>query len=313
MMKLNTADKAIWKRICAFPQWELQLQPSLVERLIERQSFAVANRDGGNCVAMRPVFPNMSEELLRHAVFDLTQFAYQEDDRIGIKRRVWLDDPAEMAQFYSYVLRAQWLREGYSVGIKSFPGDVLGAIAVGDWAFVTHCLKTAPFPLRKGEKWERIGTYSPEAPAESDAVFGLLHGSHEDSEKALRWLETRKASEQDKHSRECLWGLLQNDPQRFLAGLEAVRDATRKVRGTTDPEYRLLSLPLHGFYELALERNPALVAGWDVQQSLPWDEGFHQWRRSGAPALTEEHLIGLDPDTIHRIMTLPRPIWWGEA
>ncbi|MGL4421375.1 MAG: hypothetical protein ACRCZF_11960 [Gemmataceae bacterium] len=312
MMKLNSADKKIWKRICAIPMWEEQLKPSLRERLLERQANAVFHRDSGNHAPMRQhMFPHMTDEQLREAVFDLSQFVNQQDDRIGINRRVWLDDPAEMAQFVSYSARTNWLREGHSLGIKSLPAAYVGvAIAVGDWAFVERTLAFSPFPLRKGDSWVRIGTYSPEAPAESDALLGYLHGKFEDAEMAMRWLETRNSSEQDRHGRECVWGLLQNDPRRFLAGLEAVRDGTRKVRGTTDLEYRLVSLSLHGYFELALNRNPALVVGWDVDQPLPWDTGLYHWRRSGVSALTEKHLEGLDPYTASRILTLPRPHWW---
>jgi hypothetical protein len=310
MMKLNTADKKIWNRICAFPMWEQQFRPSLRDRLLDRQTQAVMNRSVPLHDGWRQMYPNMADEAIQEMIYDLARFQDHQDLRTGIARRVWLDDPAELAQFLAYSARAHWLREGHSHGPNTIPGCyVLEAIAVGDWAFVQRSLGTARFPLRQGNSWERIGSYNVEVSAKSDAFLGYLNGKLEDAEKAMRWLETRKAEVGQHANQECLWGLIQNDSKRFLAGLTAIRDNTRKVRGTTDPEYRLISLSLHGYFELALERYPSWVEGWDVEQQLPWDSGFYRWRRSGKLALTEEHLVGLAPDSVSCILSLPRPKW----
>lgn len=313
MMKLTAADKKIWNRVCDSPYWEDNFRPSLQERLLERLTIARNNCDEGQHIHLRSVFPNLSDELLRDMAYDLGRFIDQQDLRIGIARRVWLDDPTELTRFLSYSARSHWLREGYSFGHTSIPSTyVLEAIAAGDWAFVHRTLDSCSFPLRQGGKWRRIGAFSPEGPAESDALLGILLGHLDDAEKALIWLESLKSTEAEKADRECLWGLLQNDSQRFLAGLGAVREATRKVRGTTLPEYRLISLQLHGYFELALQRNPAWVVRWDVEQGLPWDAGFYHWRRTGKPALREEDLAGLEPDFISHILNLPSPKWWSS-
>jgi hypothetical protein len=310
MMNLNKADEKIWNRICSSPYWEEHLRHTLRERLLDRQTHAVMNRSVPVHEVWRQMHPNIADDALREMIYDLGRFLDAQDLRTGIARRVWLDDPAELAQFLAYSARAHWLREGHFHGPNTIPGCyVLEAIAIGDWAFVQRSLDTSRFPLRQGNNWQRIGAFAVEESAGSDAFLGYLHGKLEDAEKAMRWLEARKTEVGQQATRECLWGLIQNDSQRFLAGLTAIRDSTRKVRGTTDPEYRLISLTLHGYFELALKRHPSWVAGWDVEQQLPWDSGFYHWRRGEKPALTEEHLVGLDPDSISYILNLPRPKW----
>ena len=144
-----------------------------------------------------------------------------------------------------------------------------------------------------------------------NGVCAVLKKDHDYLREGLPLLMKMKSPLWIKAMSRCLVGIAEESPEMVKEGLQQV--VKTNGRREADPLAKKIGLELHGLYELCRWVSPDLVAGFDVEQSFPWDAGYYQWVRSHENPTDEIDLEKISPILHGWITTLTKPAWCQPA
>ncbi len=220
---------------------------------------------------------------------------------VAIARRFTLDDPAELGRGVAVLSRLRWV-EGQLRHHSTATGEsVLEALAVRDTAVAMRLAAGDPLVSQaaEGEELEFLDLMTL-------AVLAASRGDESAIGDAARRMGVGKLRPWQEGIRQCFTGLANQSPTDVAGGLTGFLEGLRSLRQKDDLE-EAISLTAHGLYRLCERADPTLIAGFDIAESLPWDNGFHAWTSAHPDPLPGLDLAGVSPALQDAVVGLNPP------
>ena len=224
----------------------------------------------------------------------------------GLARRLAFNTPSDLRTALSIEARVQWFDRG-EFGSKNggcYPEawDILRALAAKDLAVARRFFEVNDQPLKRGHR-PTVLLYN--------GLLAVMTDDKKLQSELIGPMAKLKAGEAYKSMLNVLGGIINNDASAVAAGLEKVMASFRRL--DVLEEDKIICFQAHGLAELALEKNPDLLAEFDCEQELPWDAPFFGWLRDKSPNPTYPELAKTFPLLDKWLNRLEPPAWWEKG
>jgi len=216
----------------------------------------------------------------------------------GFSTRILEDSPMDLAYSASLYARLQlWRGTRDETGsFLNFSNDMLRALAAGDVFVIQRFSEVVPSFANTGPRAERL------------LHAGITAAISHDDTRLARAISEYDAWDKPKAYISCVYtsfrGLLAKDDTLVVEGLQSLLKTSRKINQLYEI-FTTISLETHGMYELCRWYDRNLVAMFDTNQELPWDQGLYDWLREndGKPPFYD--VTSLSPELQEWLEKLP--------
>ena len=209
------------------------------------------------------------------AILELRFLSWEIRQR-GVARRLGLGTLSDLRTALSIEARVDWFERGEfgSLNGGCYPEawTILRALAARDMTVVKRFFDVNNQPLKRGHR-PTVLLYN--------GLLALVTDDKKLQDDVVGPLSNLKGADTYKSMLDVLAGIINNDAPAVVAGLARVMASFRRL--DTFEEDKIICFNAHGLAELAMEKNPDLLASFDFEQGLPWDAAFFGWLRNESP------------------------------
>lgn len=228
----------------------------------------------------------------------------------GYAKRLAEDAPQELAYSASIYTRLEmWHGTQDQTGECQIDfADLLRALAAGDKLLVERVASAPPETYKYGPYETKF------------LVTSILAATLRDEVQLASAIAEYEKLKKPKLFVTCMHtifrGMLERDASLTTEGLEALLKVSRKIQQLFDI-FKIISLEMHGMYELCRWYDPTLVKTFDTDRKLPWDRGLCDWVRDNAGKPKFYNVSQLSPELQRWLEELPlgdgRDHFWPDG
>lgn len=216
----------------------------------------------------------------------------------GYAQRILYDSVEDLARSTSLEVRCQFWQGTRDANDEFLYHAIarLKVLGVGDIFAMQRFVETVPPRVTKGNQpWRFTHGGMAAVIRRSDELLATAIADFETWAKPLGYVRAIYES---------FRGLLAKDSQQVVSGLEQLLKASKQIKQMC-PLYKVISLELHGMYELCRYYDRRLVADFDTERDLPWDRGLHAWVRQHEGQMPFYDVSSLSPVPQRWLTELP--------